>query len=67
MDNVWISIDDKKPEDRTMVIAHCSPLYGDEYVTGCWYESGEFYDQGRTVTVKNWKNMPKVPIKQKVK
>jgi hypothetical protein len=57
----WISVDDRLPDNRTMVIAYCIPLYRDDYVTVCWYENGEFYDQGKTVRVEQWQLMPGIP------
>jgi hypothetical protein len=56
----WVDVD-VSPENRTMVIANCTPIYGTPYVTGCWFERGEFYDQGKTVRVSHWMAMPEPP------
>ena len=56
----WVSSEIEPPE-RTMVIANCTPIYGDAYVTECWFENGEFYDQGRTVRVSHWMRLPPPP------
>ena len=56
----WVDAD-VLPKHGTMVIANCTPLYGDPYVTGCYFERGEFYDQGKTVRVSHWMAMPNPP------
>ena len=57
----WIDVDQETPENSTMVIAFCTPLYGDNYVTGCYFSNNEFYDQGKTVRVSHWQSMPEPP------